>query len=451
MDLKDAREKIDNIDCKISKLLDERAKVVKDIALFKAVNGMDIFDSARESEKLDAIDSPEKRRIFERIMEVSRDSQKLTYGLLGKHLSHSFSKDIHERYFGYSYEYFQLDEKDLPSFFKNRRFKGINVTIPYKKEVIKYLDELTDEAREIGSVNLVLNEGGKLKGYNTDIYGFRRLLEKVPDFESAVILGDGGASACVKYALKGKKVKVLGRKELGQYEGADLVVNATPCGMFPNVDEVPVDISNCKAVIDLVYNPYRTELMLNASEKGITAIGGLEMLFYQAIGAKELFTGEKLSPLEEALLYDRFEREYMNIALIGMPGSGKSTFGKKLAKDLGKTFVDLDDEIYSREGQTAEEIILFRGEDAFRDIETKVLGEISLRHNAVISTGGGIVERDENRRLLLRNSNIWYLKRDLEDLEVFGRPLSMEKGVEKLFEERGEKYQAWSQYIIEEE
>ncbi|MCQ2551417.1 MAG: chorismate mutase [Clostridia bacterium] len=450
MNLKEAREKIDNIDQKIVELLDQRMKAVDDISQYKAIKGLPVLDEAREKEKLSKIKGDSNRRIFEKIMEESRayqETHRPEYGLVGRKLSHSFSKEVHKMVGGYDYALIELEPEELEGFFKDGNFKGVNVTIPYKEEVMKYCKDLSEEAKEARSVNLI-SDG---IGYNTDVYGFKKLLEKVGDFETVTILGDGGASKAIQSILRDKKVTVLKRGEMDKYVPTDLVINATPVGTYPDVDEAPIEIYGCKAVIDLTYNPFMTKLMLDAKEKGILAIGGLEMLFYQAAKSAEIFTGKKLTDLELAILYDQFEKEYLNVAIIGMPGSGKSTLGRKLAKDLGKTFIDLDDEIYSREGQTAEEIILFRGEKAFRDIETRVLEEISLMHGAVIATGGGIVERDENRRLLERNSQIIYLRRDLEDLEVFGRPLSKEEGVEALFERRGEKYEAWANLILEEE
>lgn len=468
MKLKEAREQIDNIDEKIEKLLDERLEVVKEIAAQKAILGKPIFDPEREEEKLKRV---RHKDAFKAIMfesKIFQAAHKPRYGLLGMNLEHSISPMVHKLIAGYDYALFEVEPEDLDSFFENCEFEGINVTIPYKMQVIKYCDDLSQEARASRSVNVIKRQkDGKLIGYNTDAYGFKKTLESLPDavdldFENVAVLGRGGAAQAVHQVLG--NAELLSREKMKSYKGADLLVNATPVGMYPNNGQLPLEVKaserastqdletldlNCKAVIDVIYNPLRTKLVLEAIKQGIPAVGGLKMLFYQAVKSAEIFLDKKFDEREMALKYEELEKTYQNIALIGMPGCGKSTIGRRLAELSGRKFIDLDDEIYSREGQTAEEIILMRGEEAFRDIETKVLEDISKGHGLVIATGGGAVTRAANYDSLKQNSKIIYIKRDTEDLPVEERPISKEKGIEKLYEERAPLYEAWADITIE--
>ena len=458
MKLKEARKQIDNIDAKIEELLDERMLIVKDIAAQKAITGGAICDPKREEEKLAQLTHKE---VFQAIMDESKDYQKdhlPSYGLLGRKLEHSASPELHKLIAGYDYALFEVEPEDLDDFFKNCKFKGINITIPYKEIALKHCDDLSDEAKASRCVNLIKREvDGKLMGYNTDNYGFLKLIEdvEIDNPEKVIILGRGGAAkaartALIKHGVDDEKISFFGRGEIeGLYAEGALVVNATPAGMYPNNEEMLIDPKGSEAVIDVIYNPIKTRLILEAEKNGIPTVGGLKMLFYQAVRSAEIFLDEKFSEKEMAIKYAEFEKAYQNIALIGMPGCGKSTVGKKLAELTGRKFVDLDNEIYSREGQTAEEIILLRGEKTFRRIESEVLAEVSKEHGLVIATGGGVVTTDSNCDLLKANSKIIYIKRNLDELSVEERPISKQKGIEKLFEERAPIYEAWADLIIE--
>ena len=503
MDLKECREKIDRIDDRLVELLEERMQVVEEVAVNKAMTGSPVLDSGREEQKLaDALGrsnpkfAESNREIFKAIMEASRHYQqdhRVEHGLLGQHLGHSISPAIHQRLGGYDYGLFQVEPEDLEQFFQQASFKGINVTIPYKKEAMKYCESLSETAKKVGSVNTILrNEDGTLTGYNTDYFGFKRLLDHVltelgegagdsngkPDSEEldrvhdkVIILGNGGASLAVQRVLAHEgfgNVMVISRnredvfgefitydtyENIKSHLDAKMIINATPVGMYPEngewlFEEGLEGFSQCKAVIDLIYNPINTKLVLEAKRLGMAACGGLEMLLAQALKTIEIFTGKQFTPAEEKMALDQLEKEYMNIVLIGMPGSGKTTVGKRVAELTGRDFIDLDDEVYFKAGQTPEEMILVQGEETFRKTETQVLREISKGHGQVIATGGGVVTREENRQLLQQNSVIVYLERDIEDLETCGRPLSQYRGVEELFKEREALYQDWSNFTV---
>ena len=378
----------------------------------------------------------------------------MKYGLIGEKLSHSFSKEIHEALADYTYEIRELTPDEVAPFLAAREFEGINVTIPYKEKVIPHLDEISDAAKMIGAVNTVKNVGGRLIGDNTDSYGMREMILRAGieiKGKKALILGTGGTSKTAKAVLTdlgASEIIVVSRKEsdktvtyetaLAHHSDAEIIVNTTPLGMYPNTDAFPIDLysfPNLTGVIDAIYNPLRTNLILEAQKLGIPAVGGLMMLILQAARASEIFLGEKLDNGKvEQVVKSIFESKE-NIVLIGMPGCGKSTIGKILAEITGKVLVDTDAVIKKMTGKHPAEIIRESGEDAFRDIETQAVREISKRSGIVIATGGGIVKRSENIPLLRQNGRIVYLNCPTDELPVTpDRPLSSSRAaIEKLF------------------
>ncbi len=383
--------------------------------------------------------------------------------LIAKKLSHSFSPMIHKELADYSYSLKELEENELELFFKKREFDGLNVTIPYKTEVIKYLDEISPEAEKIGAVNTILNKNGKLYGYNTDYYGFSYATKNsgVDLFgKDVVIIGSGGASkpvALVCYDMGAKSVRVLSHSEnkegsVEKFYGCDVLVNATPVGMYPKTMQSPVEVSkfkNCAFVFDLIYNPSQTKLLIDSKKLNKKTVNGLSMLVSQAKMASEIFTDEKIADDKIESIIKLIENQTLNIMLIGMPGSGKTTIGRLLAEKLGREFIDTD-EFISKMGTTSEEIIKEKGESVFRKIETNALSDISKESGLVISTGGGIVTTPENFDLCKQNSFVVFLKRDISLLEKTGRPLSEgENALEKLYDKRLSLYEKFCDASVE--
>ncbi len=381
-----------------------------------------------------------------------------TYGLLGEKLTHSFSPLIHSMLGDYDYRLFPCAPSDLVSFLKSGDFAGINVTIPYKKTVMPYLAEITPEARSIGAVNTVLRTPNGLLGDNTDYYGFLYTLQKSGisvEGKKCLVLGSGGASATARAVLsdQGAKVTIISRtgddnyENLARHHDAALIVNTTPVGMYPNNGASPLSLAGFDAllaVIDIIYNPRRTQLLMDAEALGIPAIGGLTMLVAQAKRANELFFARPLpnSVIEEILV--KVEKKTQNIVLIGMPGCGKSTAGRVLAQKWGLTFRDTDEEIEKATGRTPAQIIEAEGEAAFRKIEQKIVQNLGRESGLVIATGGGVVTQAENFAPLRQNGRILYLARPTEKLSQKGRPLSLQTGVEALFAARRPLYEAWA-------
>ena len=385
------------------------------------------------------------------------------YGLLGEKLGHSFSPRIHSLLFGYPYELVEVPRDRLAAFFENTDLAGFNVTIPYKKEVISFCREISPQAEAIGSVNTVVRrEDGSWYGDNTDYFGFVYMAKQsgveLSD-KKALVLGSGGASLTVQTALKdlGAKVTVISRKgpdnyeNLTRHEDAAVIVNTTPLGMYPNNGEAAVDLKHfpkAELVLDLIYNPSRTALLLQAERLGIPAFGGLSMLVAQAKKAGEIFTGTAVSDERMETVLKQISSETLNIALIGMPGCGKSTIGQLLAEKTGRPFVDLDEEIQKAAGRPIPEIFAAEGEGSFRKLETRVLQEYSKQSGLIIATGGGIVTTPANHDLLKQNSRIIFLKRDLERLPTEGRPLSQSNRLEDLLAQRLPLYESWSDRAI---
>ena len=370
------------------------------------------------------------------------------FGLLGRKLSHSHSPELHRMLGGYEYALIEKEPEELCGFFGDRNFKAINVTIPYKKAVIPYCDELSPTAAEIGSVNAIVNDSGRLIGYNTDYSGFMKLIESSGisvDGKKCLVLGNGGVAPTVRAALRDLNaasiVTVTRNGEVNyvnlcNHYDAEIIVNATPVGMYPNNGERLIDLSRfhkCTGVFDLIYNPLRTALLCDADSLGIPAAGGLFMLAAQAAAAVRLFTGASFSEKELQDAYGSLLRRVRNIVLIGMPGCGKTATGSELCKLIGMRHIDCDTEFEKRRNCTIPEYFARYGETAFRKLETEILVDITKAGGSIISTGGGVILRPENYRLLHQNGVIVFLDRSISELPtpVSGR-LSLRYGGEAL-------------------
>lgn len=363
-------------------------------------------------------------------------------GLLGRKLGHSYSPQIHALLGAYSYRLIELEPEAVGPFLREGAFTGLNVTIPYKKTVIPYLDALSPEAKRLGAVNTILRREGKLIGHNTDYFGFRWLVEKSGlqlAGKKALVLGSGGASNTASAVLEelGARVVVISRTgennyhNLSRHADAAVIVNATPVGMYPNTGVSPLDLGqfpSLEGVLDAVYNPARTQILLDAERRGLTAVNGLWMLVAQAKESAQWFTGAPISDDVIAPIHRALRQQMENILLVGMPGCGKTTVGQQLAQELGKKFVDADQALEETTGQRITDILPSQGEAAFRALETQTLSDLGKQSGLVIATGGGCVTREENYNLLHQNGTVFWLTRQLDKLPTQGRPLSRDLG-----------------------
>ena len=380
------------------------------------------------------------------------------YGLLGRKLGHSRSPELHKALAGYDYDLFPVEPEDLEAFLQNTSCRGLNVTIPYKKAVIPFCAVLSDTARRLGSVNTMVRRPDGWYGDNTDYAGFHALIGPfAPAGRRALVLGSGGAGTMALQALRdlGADADIVSRTGEINYEnmdrGAALIVNATPVGMWPENGQCPLDLSEfpaCEGVTDLIYNPLRTRLLLDAERRGIPCADGLWMLVVQAQRAVELFTGKPVPDERAQRVYRELRSGMENIVLIGMPGCGKSSVGQALAKAMGRPFYDADATLTERYGDIPT-IFARQGEDAFRAMETEILAELGAETGAVIATGGGCVTRPENWFHLRQNGRILWLRRPLEALPTDGRPLSQANTPEILFARRAPLYRAWAENTID--
>lgn len=382
-------------------------------------------------------------------------------GLLGRKLGHSYSPAIHAHLGNYEYGLYEKEPEELESFLRFGDFTGLNVTMPYKKVIMAYLDELTPIAKKLGAVNTIVRRNDKLVGHNTDYFGFRHLVAKSglsPAGKKCLVLGSGGASNTAVAVLEelGAEVVVISRSGQNNYENlhrhgdAAILVNTTPVGMYPNTGVSPVDLSRfpqLEGVVDVIYNPSRTQLILEAESRGIPAISGLPMLVAQAKEAAAWFSGKALAESEIDRVYGILQQQMENIILIGMPGCGKSTIGQMLAEKSGKRFVDADAEIAVLASKSIPQIFAEDGENVFRTLETQVLETLGKQSGLVIATGGGCVTRQENYPLLHQNGRIFWLQRSLEKLPTEGRPLS--KNLAEMYAVRAGQYARFADHIID--
>ena len=384
-------------------------------------------------------------------------------GLLGRKLGHSYSPQIHGFLGNYSYSLFEKEPEEIEAFLKTGDFHGINVTVPYKKTVIPFLDELTPIARQLGAVNTIVRRDGKLLGHNTDYAGFQAMVRASGLHvagKKVLILGSGGASNTAAAVLRelGANVVVISRSgenhfgNLSRHADAAVIVNTTPVGMYPTPGVSPVDLDlfpRLEGVLDVIYNPARTEFLLQAEKRNLVAANGLLMLVAQAKEAAEWFTGAELSDTLIPHIHKILSRQMQNIILIGMPGCGKSSIGAKLAEKTGKKFVDADETVVSLAGKTIPEIFAQDGEAIFRSWETKALAELGKESGLVIATGGGCVTQEGNYPLLHQNGIIFWLQRDLDALPTDGRPLSQTHPLTELYALRQPLYEAFADHIID--
>ena len=395
----------------------------------------------------------------------------MKYGCIGEHLPHSFSKVIHARLASHEYELCELTPDAVGAFLERRDFCGINVTIPYKQTVIPYLDEIDEIAKKIGAVNTIVHRDGKLYGYNTDFGGMRAMIlrERIDlNGRKVLVLGTGGTSKTARTVaadLGAREIVVVSRaaKEgavtyedaYRRHSDAEILINTTPCGMYPHINGMPIDperFTRLEGVIDAIYNPLRSELVLWARERGIPAVGGLYMLVAQAVLASSYFTGVSYGDDTVEEVYRAVLSDKENIVLIGMPGCGKSTVGAILAERTGRVLIDSDTRIVQKSGMQISDIFVKFGEAHFRVLEREVIEEISAESGCVIATGGGAVIDPQNVKQLRKNGRLYFLDRPLADLlPTEDRPLaSSAEAIRARYEERYEIYSRSADEVIKE-
>ncbi len=383
----------------------------------------------------------------------------MRFGLLGRKLGHSYSPQIHSLLGDYEYPLYEKEPEEIEEFLTADGFDGINVTIPYKETVIPYMSQLSETAQKIGSVNTVKRlPDGSLYGDNTDYYGFSYMLDSagfdVKD-KKVIVLGNGGASktaVCVCRDKGAKDVTVISRRSetdnytnISKHSDTDYIINTTPVGMYPNNGESPVDLqvfNQCKGVADLIYNPSKTQLLLDAERFSIPYVNGLTMLCAQGVKAAEIFTNQNFEQNKATEITKKLEQQMLNIALVGMPGCGKSTAAKTLSQMLGREVIDTDELIKSNEGREIPEIFSTEGEEYFRNAEALAVKQACKQSSKIIATGGGAVLRDENKAALRQNSVVVFLKRNLSQLDTDGRPLSQNTKLEEMYKKRLPHYEA---------
>ena len=385
-------------------------------------------------------------------------------GLLGKKLGHSYSPQIHSLLADYSYELFEKQPEELEHFLQYGDFTGLNVTMPYKKDVIPYLDELTPRARMLGAVNTIVRTSeGKLIGHNTDYFGFSSMVQRTGlklAGKKVLVLGSGGASSTVCAVLRELNacITLVSRNGENNYSNlhlhkdASVIINTTPLWMYPNVGNSPVDLDafpRLEGVLDVVYNPARTKILMDAEKHGLIAENGLWMLIAQAKESAEWFSGKKIDDSEIEKIYHKLRFQMLNLILIGMPGCGKSTIGKLLAEKTGKRFIDADEEVVKLAGKAIPDIFSQSGELGFRELETKILHTFGMKSGLVISTGGGCVTKKENYESLHQNGTIIWLQRDISSLPTDGRPLSITGDLEKMYLVREPMYEKFADFGVD--
>lgn len=385
-------------------------------------------------------------------------------GLLGGKLGHSYSPQIHKMLAPYDYALYEREPEELEDFLEKGSFSGLNVTIPYKKAVVAFCSRLSPQAETLGSVNAIVREtDGSLSGYNTDYYGFQSMVARTGLYlqgKKALVLGSGGASVTAVAVLEelGAQVVVISRSGENHYgnlhlhSDAALIVNATPVGMYPRVGVAALSLDafpRLEGVLDMVYNPARTALLLDAESRGLVAENGLWMLVAQAKQSAELFTKTVIADKKIAEIHGQLKAQMENIVLIGMPGSGKTTIGLALSQTLHRPFVDADEELVKAAGMTIPEIFAKEGEAGFRQRETETLAKLGCQSGLILSTGGGCVTQPRNLPLLHQNGTIFCLERELSKLPTQGRPLSQAGSLTAMYETRKPMYEAFQDFAID--
>ena len=384
-------------------------------------------------------------------------------GLLGEKLSQSYSPQIHSLLADYDYALFEVAPEALDGFMCAADFDSINVTIPYKKAVIPYCKSLSPQAERLGAVNTIVKQpDGTLLGHNTDYFGFLSMLESCsidPKDKKALVLGTGGAgiTACAVLEDLGAEVICVSRngknnyQNISSHQDAAILVNATPVGMYPNCGVSPVDLDtlpNLICVLDMIYNPAYTKLLMDARKRSIAAVNGLTMLVAQANESSQWFTGRSLPDSVIMPIVNSLKSQMMNIVLVGMPGCGKSTLGKLLAEQMNRKFVDADTCIAERAGKSIPEIFAQEGENTFRKLEAQVLADLGKQSSLVIATGGGCVTRPENYESLHQNGTIVWVKRGIDALPTDGRPLSQAGNLKAMYKARESLYRAFADATV---
>ncbi len=482
-DINELRGEIDKIDLELLDLIEKRMAVSRKIGVSKRERGKEVYDPGRERVKLEALkanagfeSSGYIEEIYETIFKVSKAHQeKPCFGLLGRTLAHSYSPQIHSLLTdAYSYTIIEREEDELEELFKSGVYGGFNVTIPYKRNAFAMCDVTDKAATETGSVNtVVFGKDGKTYGYNTDYYGFMYMLRAQgidPSGKSCLVLGTGGAASAVNYGLQTMNAGSVRNCDLNTeinytnvYDicsDAQIIVNCTPVGMYPKVDGIVIDLDrfdNLEAVCDVVYNPSRTKILQEAGKRGLKTAGGLAMLVAQAYKSSRFFVGdiegaEKIDAKAEEIIgrvVKKLESQMRNITVIGMPGCGKSLLANMLAARTGREMIDLDQAYTKKFGETPAETITQKGEEEFRNNESEVAKEYLIRSGLIISCGGGIVTKERNDFYLKCNSNVIYLDRPLSMLAHDDRPLSASKGVETLYAQRKDRYEALADIRVE--
>lgn len=394
----------------------------------------------------------------------------MKYGLIGEHLGHSYSREIHAQVADYDYELCEVAPEELDSFLRKAEFRAINVTIPYKQSVIPYLSYISPQAESIGAVNTVVNRDGKLWGYNTDFAGMEALIARMGlslRGKKVLILGTGGTSKTARAVCESagaREILKVSRRASGEavsYEqavsghgDAEILINTTPVGMYPRCGEAPIDLAHfprLEGVVDAVYNPLRTRLVQAGQERGVPAEGGLYMLAGQGVCASAIFLGKEFDPALTEGVYRAILGRKQNIVLIGMPSCGKTTVGRLLAERCGRRLIDTDEKIVGRLGEPIADFMARNGEATFRDVEQEVVAGVADESGCVIATGGGAVLRQENLRLLRQNGLLVFLDRPLEKLmPTADRPLSASReALERRYRERYGLYVAAADLVVD--
>lgn len=472
-DLKKIRKKIDKVDGGLIKSFVKRMELVEQVAEEKRKSGKPIVDSEREKEIVERLSKkvPDKYNeyvndLYGTLFGISKDYERKKnphgkYCLIGEKLSHSFSAEIHNAN-GFDYSLREIKESDLEKFVKDNCYDGFNVTIPYKEKIIPFLDTVDTDALEIGSVNTVKKVGDKTYGFNTDLIGMEKVFSdnKIKlNGKSVAVLGSGGTSKTAVYLCKknhAREINVVSRTgdiNYGNYieklKGCEILINATPVGMFPNSFERLIDLSklpNLKFVFDCVYNPLKTMLILQAEELKIKCEGGLDMLYRQAVASEYIWEGRSNGVFNKEIA--KLKREKSNIVLYGMPSSGKTTLGKAVSKELGRQFFDSDEEFTKTFAVLPCEFIEKYGEKAFREKEKEIIKTLSLKSGCVIAVGGGSVLNKENVLYLKQNGILIQIKRKIKELSEENRPILKNEGAKNLYLKRKSIYNKISNLYI---